>query len=99
MTKILANENFPLASVFILKQAGYDIKFIGYECPSITDEEVMQMAIAENRLIITFDRDYGELIYKHHYKPTAGVIYLRFKNSAPDYPGNYLLHTGLVHKN
>ncbi len=55
------------------------------------DEEVMEIALAENRLIITFDSDYGELIFKHGYKPPAGVIYLRLKEYSPEYPGQ-LIH-------
>ena len=39
---------------------------------------------------MTFDRDYGELIFRHGYKPPAGVIYLRWKNFEPEDPGRYL---------
>ncbi len=34
----------------------------------------MKIAIKEGRTIITYDSDYGELIFKHGYKPYAGVI-------------------------
>ena len=89
--KILANENIPLLSVKVLEKAGYDIKYIGTECPSITDEEIMQIAISEDRTIITFDRDYGELIYKYGYKPQGGVIYLRIRDFEPSELGEYLV--------
>ena len=89
--KILANENIPLNSVQYLKSKGYDIKSIGLDNPSISDNEVIEIAIKEDRLIITFDRDYGELIYKYGYKPKAGVIYLRFKEFSPVFPGQ-LIH-------
>lgn len=62
--KFLANENFPYPSVIELRQAGYDVKSILDISPSISDEEIMQIAINENRTILTFDRDYGELIFK-----------------------------------
>lgn len=89
--KILANENFPLKSVILLEKAGYDIKAIGKDNPSIADKEVMEIAISEERTIITFDRDYGELIYKHGYRPKYGVIYQRLRNFSPAEPGEYLL--------
>jgi len=89
--KILANENFPRASVLYLQSVGYDIKSIGVDDAGITDKEVMEIALVENRLIITFDSDYGELIFKHGYKPPAGVIYLRLKEYSPEYPGQ-LIH-------
>ena len=70
--KILANENFPIASVKILELHGFDIKFIGFECPSVTDEEVMKLASSEQRTVLTFDRDYGELIFKYGFRPKVG---------------------------
>lgn len=88
--KLLANENFPLKSFDILKKAGYDIEHIGQSDPSVRDEVVMKKAIRENRIIITFDRDYGALVFLHEYQPPA-VIYLRFADFLPEMPGEFLL--------
>jgi len=57
MIKLLANENFPLASFLYLKAKGIDITSIGIDYSGITDREVMEIAIREARTIITFDRD------------------------------------------
>ncbi len=89
--KLLANENFPLTSVKILTNAGYDIKYVGKDFSGITDSEVIDLAVRGNRTILTFDRDYGMLIFKKGYKPQAGVIYLRISNFLPDEPGKYLI--------
>lgn len=85
--KLLANENFPRASVLFLRNAGYDISAVGENLWGISDKYVMELAIAEGRTIITFDRDYGELIYKYGYKPSQGVIYLRLGEFSPEQPG------------
>ena len=85
--KLLANENFPLTSVLYLREKDYDIISIGEDNPSIKDEEVMEIAIREERTILTFDRDYGELIFKKNYKPEKGVIYLRIEEFTPECPG------------
>ena len=71
--KLLANENFPLKSILYLRSKGFDISSIGTDNPSIQDHEVMTIAIEEDRTILTFDRDYGELIFKQNYKPQKGV--------------------------
>jgi len=84
--KLLANENFPTGSVSMLRSLGYDVSSIGEDNPSISDESVMQFAISEKRTIVTFDRDYGELIFKQGYRPPEGVIYLRIEPLYPDYP-------------
>jgi predicted nuclease of predicted toxin-antitoxin system len=88
--KLLANENIPLASVQYLIAEGLDIKSVGKEFKGISDREVIQLAIEEERTIITFDRDYGDLIFGHGYKPPCGVIYLRWKTFNPDDPGKYI---------
>lgn len=82
--KLLANENFPKASVLLLRTLGYDITSIGEDNPGITDQLVMETAQNEQRLILTFDRDYGELIYKYNYKPEQGVLYLRLSEYSPE---------------
>ncbi len=62
--KLLANENFPYKSIYYLRDKGYDILSIGIDNPSIRDAEIMTIAINEERTILTFDRDYGELIFR-----------------------------------
>lgn len=75
--RFLANENVPTASVALLKSSGFDVSAIGLDHAGISDEEVMSIAIEEDRTIITYDSDYGELIFKKGYKPNAGVIFIR----------------------
>lgn len=52
--KLLANENFPIASVNFLKEQGYDVKSIGDDYAGILDEEVILIAIKESRIIRAF---------------------------------------------
>lgn len=91
MLKFLANENVPLSSVTYLKSKGFDIRAIGVDNPSITDEQVMSLAIEERRTIITYDSDYGELIFKHGYKPQAGVIFIRNQPAEPLETANIII--------
>lgn len=70
-----------------MREKGFDVLSIGENNPSILDSEVMTIAIREERIIVTFDRDYGELIFKNNYKPENGVIYLRFDEYSPEEPG------------
>lgn len=91
MRKFLANENIPLATILRLRDEGFDVASISLDAPSVKDREVMQISIDENRTIITFDRDYGELIYKYDFRPPAGVIYLRMQNYQPEEPAELLL--------
>ena len=42
-----------------------------------TDDQVLHRALTENRILITEDRDFGELVYRRG-RSSAGVILLRF---------------------
>lgn len=82
--QFLANENIPINTTYLLRKKGLDIIAIGEDDPSVKDQVVMELAINMNRTIITFDRDYGELIFKQQYRPTNGVIYLRIPEYTPN---------------
>lgn len=81
--KFLANENSPLASVRALRNIGLDVVSVEEESPGISDEEVLRRARDENRIIVTFDRDYGELVFHRRLSAPAGVSYLRFHPKSP----------------
>lgn len=86
----LANENFPLTSIKILRNAGYDVASIIEETPGAKDIDVIRRANLENRIILTFDRDYGELIYRYNYSVPGGLVYFRFDPSTPEAPAKVL---------
>jgi predicted nuclease of predicted toxin-antitoxin system len=89
--RLLANENFPLASVKMLRQLGHEITSILEDSPGIEGIEVLARAVDEQRIILTFDRDYGELIYRLRLPSPKGVIYLRFRPHTPEEPALLIL--------
>jgi predicted nuclease of predicted toxin-antitoxin system len=90
--RFLANENFPLPSVRLLRGGGYDLAWVTEDSPGIEDSEVLTRGADEQRVIITFDRDYGELIYRLRLPSPTGVIYLRFRPHTPEEPAILLLN-------
>ena len=88
--KLLADENFPLHEVGFLKSLGYDIKSIALEHESSGDEEVLRLAMMEARIILTFDRDYRELVFHQNIRPPQGVIYLRLPLQKVSQAGVYV---------
>ena len=88
--KFLANENIPLTSVKLLRKKNIDIVAISEVSPGISDVEVMKNAISENRIIVTFDRDYGELIFSRNIPTPPGIIYLRFVPNNPSQPAEVI---------
>lgn len=64
MIQFLADENFPIASVRVLRSAGYDVFAVIEETPGIDDIAILAQAVVEERVILTFDSDYGDLIFR-----------------------------------
>ncbi len=88
--KLLANENLPLPSVIALRREGFDVLSISELSPGISDEDVLNLAKDQARILLTFDRDYGELVFKRRLPCPAGVIYLRFDPVSPTEPAQII---------
>lgn len=89
--KFLANENFPLISVRLLRNAGYDVISVSEEMAGEKDTVVLSRAAKEKLIILTFDRDYGDLIYKSRLPIPFGVVYFRFDPNTPSEPYERML--------
>jgi hypothetical protein len=87
----LANENFPKPSIILLRNAGFVIKSIQEELPGISDDEVVSIASGLNLIILTFDSDYGELIFRYYKNTPPAVVYFREKGSDPLFAGRLLI--------
>ena len=88
--RFLADENFPLVSVRRLREAGHDTGAVIEDSPGAKDWEVLARAVAERRVVLTFDRDYGELIYRQRLSVPEGVVYFRFAPATPEEPAEHL---------
>jgi predicted nuclease of predicted toxin-antitoxin system len=63
-----------------LQEHGYDVKCVRNINPRMSDEEILKIAISEKRLVITMDKDFGELVYNSGL-PHAGVLLLRLESA------------------
>jgi predicted nuclease of predicted toxin-antitoxin system len=79
--RFLANENFPLDAVEALYQKGHDVVWIRTDSPGISDPEVLSRAQAEDRILLTFDKDFGELAFGAKLPAGSGIIL--FRTTAP----------------
>lgn len=75
--RLLADENIPAKAIEALRVAGCDLLSVREHAPGITDEEVLRLAVAQGRVLVTFDRDFGELIFGQRRTPPPSVIYFR----------------------
>lgn len=79
--RLLANENFPLDAVEALRANGEDVVWLREDARGSSDEQVLARAQIEERILITFDKDFGELAFRSKLPASGGVILFRI--SAP----------------
>jgi predicted nuclease of predicted toxin-antitoxin system len=79
--RILANENFPLDAVEALRANGHNVAWIREDARGSLDEQVLARAQSEERVLVTFDKDFGELAFRSKLPAASGVILFRI--SAP----------------
>lgn len=90
--KFLANENFPPSSIKILRTNKHKVISINEEAKGSKDLQVLKIAQNEDMILLTFDKDYGELIYKYKEIPPAGIICFRFIPNSAEEPAEVLLN-------
>ena len=88
--RFLANENFPGAAITSLEAAGHDIVWIRLAAPGATDPNVLAMAVREQRILLTFDKDFGELARGSALPPGCGIVLLRIPMPMPGDAGRQL---------
>jgi predicted nuclease of predicted toxin-antitoxin system len=83
VTRFLLDENVPLASTQHLRGASYDAAQVA---PRETDLAVLERARGEQRVVVTFDRDFGFLIFRTGVPIPPGVVYFRSPPASPEAP-------------
>lgn len=82
--RLLANENIPRVIVEGLRVAGHDVAWIRDDAPGASDAAIIRRAKAETRLILTFDKDFGELAFVGGLSTQSGVVLLRLRALDPE---------------
>lgn len=82
--RVCADENFPGDAVAMLRAKGYDVRWVRTDSPGISDTEIVRQAQAEKRIIVTFDKDFGELAFRRHLPSDCGVVLFRMSMNSPD---------------
>ncbi len=75
--RLCANENLPEDCILRLRQNGHDVLWIREASPGVPDTEVLTRPLAENRLLLTFDKDFGELVFRRGANASHGVVLFR----------------------
>ena len=80
--KLLLDENIGAVPAVALRQRGYDVVSIAESHVGVSDADVLALAVAEKRIVVTLDHDFGVLVFMHR-SAHCGVVLLRLKKESP----------------
>lgn len=79
---LLADEGVDRPIVEQLRQDGHNVLYIAEMSPGIDDDVILAQANASNALLLTLDKDFGELVFRQGLVH-AGVILIRLAGLQP----------------
>ena len=82
MARFLADENVPGAMVRALRSAGHDVACIAETTPGLPDRDVLARASAEVRILLSFDKDFGDLARHERLSAASGIVLMRLPKPA-----------------
>lgn len=74
--RLTADENVDSWAIDWLRAGGNDVEAIAESSPGLLDDRVLARATRDGRVLFTFDRDHGNLVFVE-LRPAIGVIYAR----------------------
>ena len=80
--KFFVDESTGFSVAEFLRKEQHDVLYAGKVMPQAPDQDILSRAVAGQRILITNDKDFGELIFRSG-KKHAGVILLRLRSDQP----------------
>jgi len=77
--RFLVDESTGASVAALLRNLGHDVLVVAEAMSQAKDPEILSRAVAEGRIVVTNDKDFGELVYRAG-QPHAGILLLRPQN-------------------
>jgi len=82
--RVLTHENVPGAMIAILRQKGHDVVSAKESLRGVPDRVVLARAQAEERILLTFDKEFGELAFRFELPAACGIVLFRLSGASPE---------------
>jgi predicted nuclease of predicted toxin-antitoxin system len=89
---IIIDENVENYWIKLLSDKGFEILSISKDHPQITDRKVIEVAREKGGILLTEDKDFGQLVFAHGIKGLT-VVFLRYDQPQYDQIENQVLET------
>lgn len=90
--QLVADECVDEIAIRMLREAGYLVHYISEESPSIKDIDVLATANKMNCLLLTEDKDFGDLVYRLHL-PHCGILLVRLMDKTSEQRAEIIIKT------
>ena len=89
--RFLMNENVSGTVIRTLRRQGHDVLSAKESMRGESDPTILERARREGRLVVTHDKDFGELAFRSHLPAECGVVLFRLGGRAPDADNHRIL--------
>ena len=83
--RILVDENMPERVVNLLRADGHDVQWGRESYQGTSDPNLLEIASLDQRTLVTYDLDFGELVHRYRMPAPYGVLSFRIHTDVPDY--------------
>jgi predicted nuclease of predicted toxin-antitoxin system len=81
--RLIVNENIAKSVIQELRQRGWDVLAVKETMRGAEDTEILRCAELEQRLVITQDKDFGELAFRYRLPASCGIVLFRLSGADP----------------
>jgi len=79
--RFLVDESTGAAVVGYLRSVGYDVLAVAETMPQAEDSDILARSASEGRILVTNDKDFGELVFRNG-QVHSGVVLLRLQDES-----------------
>ena len=88
----LADEGVDRQIVSRLREAGHFVNYVAELEPGMSDDILLSQANQDNAVLLTADKDFGELVFRLR-RHSYGIVLIRLPGLSPDKKGEIVLNT------
>jgi predicted nuclease of predicted toxin-antitoxin system len=91
--RMIVSENVTASVNRELRERGHDILSAKEKMPKASDGAILARAQADGRLVVTHDKDFGELAFRYGLPASCGVILIRLTGTNPESDNRHVVTT------
>lgn len=82
--RFLVDECVAKASAIRLRMLGHDVIRVGTDIRIPDDADILSLATSEERILVTHDQDFGDLVFLKRHRAPHGIVLFRYEPAMPD---------------